>query len=46
LKAARLGLEDDDGREKTTSSSSTLSKLVLPDELPSIEQELKTLVAA
>ncbi len=46
LKASRLGLEDDDGSEKNTPSSSTLEKLVLPDELPSIEEELKTLVGA
>ncbi len=46
LKASRLGLVDDDGSEKTTPSSSTLEKLVLPDELPSIEEELKTLVGA
>ena len=46
LKAARLGLEDDDGSEKNTSSSSTLSKLVLPPELPSVEEKLKTLIAA
>ena len=46
LKASRLGLVDDDESENNTSSSSTLSKLVLPDELPSIEEKLKTLVAA
>ena len=32
--------------EKNTPSSSTLEKLVLPPELPSIEEKLKTLVAA
>ena len=46
MKASRLGLEDDDGSEKNTPSSSTFDKLVLPDELPSIEEKLKTLVAA
>ena len=46
LKASRLGLEDDDESEKNTPSSSTFDKLVLPSELPSIEEELKTLVGA
>ena len=46
LKASRLGLEEDNGSEKNTPLSSTLAKLVLPDELPSIEEELKTLVGA
>ncbi len=47
LKAARLGLEEDNERQKkTTPLSSTLEKLVLPDELPSIEEKLKTLVGA
>ncbi len=32
LKASRLGLEDDDGSEKNTPSSSTFDKLVLPIE--------------
>ncbi len=46
MKASRLGLEDDDGSEKNTPSSSTFDKLVLPPELPSIEEGLKTLAAA
>ena len=46
LKASCLDLEDDDESEKNTPSSSTFDKLVLPDELPSVEEELKTLVAA
>jgi hypothetical protein len=46
LKASRLGLEEDNGSENNTPLSSTLEKLVLPDELPSIEEELKTLVGA
>ncbi len=46
MKASRLGLEDDDGSEKNTSSSSTFDKLVLPPELPSIEEGLKTLAGA
>ncbi len=46
MKRSRLGLEDDDRSENNTPSSSTLEKLVLPDELPSVEEELKTLVAA
>ena len=46
LKAFRLSLEDDDGSGKNNSSSSTFDKLVLPDELPSIEEKLKTLVGA
>ena len=46
LKASRLGLEEDNGSENNTPLSSTLMKLVLPDELPSVEEKLKTLVAA
>ena len=47
LKASRLGLEDDDGSEKNTPSTTTFDKLILPIELPSIgEEELKTLVGA
>jgi hypothetical protein len=46
LKLARLGLlkEDDDDLEESTSSSS--STLELPEELPSVEEALKTLAAA
>ena len=46
MKASRLGLEVVDASEKNTPSTTTLDKLVLPDELPSIEEELKTLVGA
>ena len=46
LKASRLGLEEDNVSENNTPLSSTLDKLVLPDELPSVEEKLKTLVAA
>ncbi len=46
LKAFRLGLVVVDEGEKNTPSTTTFDKLVLPDELPSIEEELKTLVAA
>jgi hypothetical protein len=46
MKASRLGLVDDDEGEKNTPSTTTLDKLILLIELPSIEEELKTLVAA
>ena len=45
MKIARLGVEVERG-EKSTRSTSTNAKLVLPAELPSIEEELKVLVAA
>ncbi len=46
MKTCRLGLVVDDEGEKNTPSSSTFDKLILPFELPSIEQELKTLAGA
>ena len=46
MKASRLGLEVVDASEKNTPSTTTFDKLILPIELPSIEEELKTLVAA
>ena len=46
MKASRLGLEVVDGSEKNTPSTTTFDKLILPVELPLIEEELKTLVAA
>ncbi len=46
MKASRLGLVVVDEGEKNTPSTTTFEKLVLPIELPSIEQELKTLVGA
>ena len=45
MKIARLGVVVERG-EKSNRSTSTNAKLVLPDELPSIEEELKVLVAA
>ena len=45
MKIARLGVVVDRG-EKSTRSTTTNAKLVLPDKLPSIEEELKVLVAA
>ena len=46
MKTSRLDLEVVDASEKNTSSTTSLDKLILPDELPSIEEELKTLVGA
>ena len=46
MKTSRLDLEVVDASEKNTPSTTTLDKLILPDELPSIEEELKTLVGA
>ena len=46
MKRSRLGLVVVDGSEKNTPSTTTFDKLVLPIELPSIEQELKVLVSA
>ncbi len=46
MKRSRLGLEDDDRSENNTRSSSTLEKFVLPVELPSVEEGLKTLAGA
>ena len=46
MKASRLGLVVVDEGEKNTPSTTTFDKLILPDELPSIEEELKTLVGA
>ena len=46
MKTSRLGLEVVDESEKNTPSTTTFDKLVLPVELPSIEEELKTLVGA
>ncbi len=46
MKTSRLGLEVVDGSEKNTPSTTTFDKLILPIELPLIEEELKTLVAA
>ena len=46
MKIARLGLEEVVHGEKNMRSSSTNAKSVLPAELPSIEEELKVLVAA
>jgi len=45
MKIARLGVVVDRG-EKCTRSTTTTAKMSLPDELPSIEEELKVLVAA
>ena len=45
MKASRLGLVVVDGSEKNTPSTTTFVKIILPIELPSIEEELKTLVA-
>ena len=44
MKIARLGVVVDRG-EKSTRSTTTNAKMSLPDELPSIEEELKVLVA-
>ena len=46
MKASRLGLVVVDEGEKNTPSTTTFDKLVLPPELSSIEEELKTLAAA
>ena len=46
MKTSRLDLEVVDASEKNTPSTTTFDKLILPDELPSIEEELKTLVGA
>ncbi len=46
MKTSRLGLVVVDESEKNTPSTTTFDKLILPIELPSIEQELKTLVGA
>ncbi len=46
MKTSRLGLEVVDESEKNTPSTTTFDKLILPVELPSIEEELKTLVGA
>ena len=44
MKMARLDLEVVVGSEKITPTTTTSASLVLPDELPSIEEELKVLV--
>ncbi len=46
MKTSRLGLVVVDESEKNTPSTTTFDKLVLPAELPSIEEGLKTLAGA
>lgn len=46
MKIARLGLEVVVQPEKNQRTTTTIAKLALPGELPSIEEELKVLVAA
>ena len=46
MKTSRLDLEVVDESEKNTPSTTTFDKLIMPIELPSIEQELKILVEA
>ena len=46
MKTSRLDLEVVDESEKNTPSTTTCDKLIMPIELPSIEQELKILVEA
>ena len=46
IKCKRLGfLVDDDQKKKNLCSSSTTAQLVLPGELPSVEEALKLLAA-